>query len=415
MGFSSFQPSIVSISGTVSVSGTVTGSVSISGTGSITGSVLVFGSVTASQGTPNNSLSAAWPVLLCSGSSPFGTDSNPIVNRAQTQFVRTSGWESPTGTLSASAVYDVASHQIDPNYSTRMGDATCARITDTQVALTSSFTITTNQICRLIVNTGTEVRKLEQGHDGVYLNLSAGSSPYTLSVTGSGAQPVPAGSVVDVSWFGPTKGVKAEDVAHADADYGVVGLRVRRDVCTSSAGASGDYVVANQDADGFDYVVDKSRDSALNAQRVLIVNPQPGYRVETPVPLISSGQGITNAWVDLGPEINTSGMNRLRLWLNVTKGDGTVTTIRTRALFKHTSAGAEEYPSSINNTVVSAVPYVTTMDDETFTPFAVDATATRTILWNLDNTVPFVQLQISASTPGTSMTASTAYVTLGYN
>ena len=98
----------------------------------------------------------------------------------------------------------------------------------------------------------------------------------------------------------------------------------------------------------------------------------------------------------------------------MTKGDGTVTTVQVRCLAKHTSGGTEEYILPVTKVDVTAVPYIVTQDDEIIYPFVVNATALRTSAWELDNTIPIVQFQIQATTAGTTMVVTTAYIMWGW-
>lgn len=193
-------------------------------------------------------------------------------------------------------------------------------------------------------------------------------------------------------------------------------LAVRRDVCINSAGSDGDYSVVNLDADGYLYQRGKEYDAASNAARSLPVTDLSAHRTpgDAPIPLIAAAQTITNAWVDLGPELPLMGDTRVRLWLYVTKGDGTVTTVQVRCLAKHTNAGADEYPQPIKSVNTGGAPFTITEDDEVIYPFNTDATARRTDYWDVDNTIPWVQFQIQATAPGTTMVVTSAYATYGW-
>lgn len=131
--------------------------------------------------------------------------------RLASQFTRTSGFEPPAVNLPAQAVYDVAPHLTLDEYSTAKGDGKAVRLSDATITFTGP-TIVSSQIRKVLVDTGSEVRRLEQGHDGVYLSISG----TTITVAGAGAAPVPAGSIVEVTWTAQNKAYDAATQAQRE-------------------------------------------------------------------------------------------------------------------------------------------------------------------------------------------------------
>ncbi len=91
------------------------------------------------------------------------------------------------------------------NYSTSRVDGVAVRLADTTITFTGP-TITSNQIRKVIVNTGTAFSLYEQGRvtplGTTYITISG----TTITLAGCGAAPVPAGSTVEVLWAAQDKG-----------------------------------------------------------------------------------------------------------------------------------------------------------------------------------------------------------------
>lgn len=173
-------------------------------------------------------------------------------------------------------VWNNAPGAVAANYGTMFLDASALRTTDETVTLTmtSGVTVpTTGQLVRVRVITTTTARPLEWVQ-GVNATLTIAANVVTVKALDGTTITVPAAAtVVDVLWCGPSKALAQEDSASADKMFVVKSGRVRRDTIVSSAGSTGDIATANQDGDGFDPVVSKSRDSAQNAERVGEVSP----------------------------------------------------------------------------------------------------------------------------------------------
>lgn len=126
------------------------------------------------------------------------------------------------------------------------------------------------------------------------------------------------------------------------------------------------------------------------------------------IPLISAAQNLTASWVDLGFEIDCKGYDSLGLWLTLDIND--TNNARVRVLVKHTKAGSEEYVLPIRTVSASDVK----VEDE-YIEFNTDADQKMVLSWQLDNVIPFIQIQVMAGTVGASAgQIDAAYATLGY-
>lgn len=227
------------------------------------------------------------------------------------------------------------------NYSTTAGDGYAARASDTTITFTGP-TITTSQLRAVIVDTGTTVNVYEQGKNNVRLSISS----TTITVAGAGISPIPAGSTVDVTWVGQEKGY----------------------------------------------------DSSTQTVRSFPVIDLASRRVDTPVALIAAAQNITNAWADLGPEIALSGYTRVSIWLSVDINDGY--NVRVRCLGKHTAASALEYVMPILKPNTATDGYFAIYAEDEYIELNDDMDQNIMFTWVVENTVPYVQFQIMAATPG---------------
>lgn len=127
-----------------------------------------------------------------------------------------------------------------------------------------------------------------------------------------------------------------------------------------------------------------------------------------PNALIAAAQNVTGAWADLGDEIEMGGYTRLGLWLTI--DINLATDFRVRLLYKHTQAGAEEY-----NDVIETVSASVVRVEAAYVEFNVDADGLYFIPFEVDNLVPFVQVQIEAGAAGgTPGQVDAAYYTRSY-
>ena len=111
--------------------------------------------------------------------------------------------------------------------------------------------------------------------------------------------------------------------------------------------------------------------------------------------LNASAQSFTDSWVDYGPEISTDGHDRISLWFNIDIND--TVDAQVRLLAKHERNGADEYTFPIETVSDSVI----TIKPE-YVEFSEDTDGKRVISFNLDQVVPFVQVQIQAGTIGAS-------------
>lgn len=136
-------------------------------------------------------------------------------------------------------------------------------------------------------------------------------------------------------------------------------------------------------------------------------------RSNSPVALINSPQNFsqTPSWGDLGSEIDVRGMNRISLWLSVTKNDGY--DMDFRMLAKHTFGGSEEYLIPLLKQNTTASPYSISAEDG-YIEFNVDASQLMVLTWDISNTYPYVQFQQKANTTNTLPQIASAYITYGW-
>jgi hypothetical protein len=231
----------------------------------------------------------------------------------------------------------------------------------------------------------------------------------TALVTGSVALTEPITGTVAL---GSTLFQKLEDSVAATGDVGVPIWEVRRDSPTSSASADGDYATKNQDGDGFSYVRSKAFDPSTVIDRSFEVAPLWSRNVATPIAIIAAAFNLTAAWQDIGPEIPLQGYTKLSLWVDLTIHDSQG--VRFKLLAKHTSAGTDEYLVPISSVDTTSAVFNTVVQGE-YVEFGVNADQKMLLTWELDNTIPYVQLQVIANVAGTAPGhINTAYVTYGF-
>jgi hypothetical protein len=302
------------------------------------------------------------------------------------------------------------------NYSTARGDGSAVWATNTTLTFTITPPLTAPTSGQLrgvrILTTATATPLVWEQRKNAVLTIAAGV--ITVNSLDGTVITVPAGALTyDVMWEASDKGIVQEDAAAVSGEFLVKGGRVRRDVPVSSAGSDGDWATPNQDADGYDYVRDKAYDSASNANRGFEVAQVWSRTIATPV-TIATALAVTAAWAtgDLGPEIPLQGYTKIGLWLNITQNDSQ--NIRVRALFKHTSAHANEYQLPILSVDTSGPPFSIKAQGE-YIEFDVDASQLICLNFDLYNWAPFVQFQVMAEVIGaTPAVITNAEVTYGY-
>jgi len=117
-----------------------------------------------------------------------------------------------------------------------------------------------------------------------------------------------------------------------------------------------------------------------------------GYRIP-PTTLISSAQDLTAGWVDLGSEIMVDGNNYLALWINLDINASA--NARVRVLVKTEYGGTDEFVMPIKTVGSSDIK----VEGEHY-EFNVDADQKMVISVDLDNLIPWVQVQVQAGTVG---------------
>lgn len=123
--------------------------------------------------------------------------------------------------------------------------------------------------------------------------------------------------------------------------------------------------------------------------------------------LEATPQDLTGSWADLGAEIPMAGFSRLGLYLTVDINDSV--DVRVRALAKHTSAGAEEYPLPIETVSASDVKI-----EPKYIEFNTDADQLILLEIETNRIIPVCQIQIQAGTVGaTAGQIDAAYITKG--
>lgn len=143
---------------------------------------------------------------------------------------------------------------------------------------------------------------------------------------------------------------------------------------------------------------------ATNSNRVEEINPL-DQRYVGPETLVSTAVDFTAAFADLGVEIPCAGYKKIGVWLTLDVNDSE--NMRIKALAKHTSGGAEEY----NLPIESAAPDKITVQDEYY-EFVDDNDQLVLLTIEVDNIVPYLQLQIQAGVVGaTAGQADAVYIT----
>lgn len=150
------------------------------------------------------------------------------------------------------------------------------------------------------------------------------------------------------------------------------------------------------DTDKFQVIIrggDRATSLPEDARKMIDVAPYPLRSDDAGIPLITSPQDFTAAWVDLGPEIPMYGWNTCGFYFTFDKNNAV--NMRVRVLDKHESGGVEEYPSVIETygTAVIAVEpayWELTQDVDQLLPLTIKT----------NGLVPYVQVQIQAGTPG---------------
>ena len=120
-------------------------------------------------------------------------------------------------------------------------------------------------------------------------------------------------------------------------------------------------------------------------------------RTISPVALIGAAQDFTAAMADVGGEIPCSGYRHLRVWVTLDINDST--DCRVAVLVKHTSAGSVEAPYDPNKW---ALRDSTLSATGAYREWNTDADGEYLVEIELDNAMPYVQLQIQAGTVGAS-------------
>lgn len=109
--------------------------------------------------------------------------------------------------------------------------------------------------------------------------------------------------------------------------------------------------------------------------------------------LKGTSQDFTASWVDYGPEIGTDGYSHMSIWLDIDIND--TTNARFRILGKHTSGGADEYTLPIKSVSSSVVSI-----QAEYYEFDVDVDGKHVIAFDLEEVIPFIQIQIQAGKVG---------------
>jgi hypothetical protein len=121
--------------------------------------------------------------------------------------------------------------------------------------------------------------------------------------------------------------------------------------------------------------------------------------------IITSPQTVTNAWADLGSELDMTSWKRMGIWLDVTINNSN--NVRVRALAKRLANGALEYPimiKTISATDVKLQPgyYELDSDSNQQAYFEVET----------NGLIPVIQWQVEAGTVGVAgATINSAFAT----
>jgi len=125
-------------------------------------------------------------------------------------------------------------------------------------------------------------------------------------------------------------------------------------------------------------------------------------RLEGPTDLISSAQGITNSYVDLGGEIVMEEFRYFGLWVDYTVG--TSTNIEFRAIQKHGSDHADEFSSQIETVGASA-----TLLEDDIKQFNVDASGKALVIFDTKGLAPYIQIQVKDAADGSGTIDTAVY------
>lgn len=237
-------------------------------------------------------------------------------------------------------------------HSSARGDFTCVYASTTTLTVAGAPTLTNDQLAAVVVtNTGgTAVRTFVNGLGGVVLTTSSN----VITIVGAGT-PFASGDVINF----------------------MVNLQ------------------------------DKAFDADLDSQKNIIQNPI-WNRYTDKEALFSTAYELTASFADVGGEIDMRGYNQLTLWLTI--DIGTSTNPQLRVLFKHTTAGAEEYREIYLGSPSSNLTAVNLNDYE------IDSDADQLFKINIptSGTVAFVQLQAKDAANGDGQ-IDAAYVTKAWS
>ena len=118
--------------------------------------------------------------------------------------------------------------------------------------------------------------------------------------------------------------------------------------------------------------------------------------------LISFFQLLTTTFVDLGDPINCIGFNNLSVWLKIDINDSL--NVRIRAFGKFTFDDVDKYHFPIKTVSSSDIKL-----ESEYIEFNIDQDQNYVINYSINNTIPFVQFQVAASTLGINPGAILAF------
>lgn len=157
---------------------------------------------------------------------------------------------------------------------------------------------------------------------------------------------------------------------------------------------------------------DKATDTALDVLKITEQAPLSNRYTDAEA-LISSAQALTSGWADLGPEIDCRGYNNIKVW--ITLDINNAQDARVRVLSKHTYAGSEEYQMPIETPITSGSYTTGYYIAGRYREFVDDTDQLVCFTWDVDNSIPYVQVQVSAGVVGaTAGEIDAAYVTKGW-
>lgn len=122
---------------------------------------------------------------------------------------------------------------------------------------------------------------------------------------------------------------------------------------------------------------------------------------------IAASQAVTGSWVNLGSPIDVMAFNTLGAWLKFTHAGGSAN-FRVRALAMLTQDATDTYLlpiQTVNSTVINVNDEYFEFDDDTAGQYK------HLLEVYTAGLIPWVQLQVSAGTPGT-MTVDSCKITL---